>query len=61
MVESSYVGEFVNGLRQGSGTWKKDINDPKSTQYEGQFDKDFRHGYGEMKWADNSCYNINNV
>ena len=54
-----YTGEFSDGLRQGNGVWKKDVNDSKSTEYEGNFDQDFRNGYGEMRWNDGSVYRGN--
>ncbi len=38
-----YKGTFKEGLKHGSGVYKW----PNQSRYEGNYDKDFREGYGE--------------
>lgn len=43
---SVYEGEFVEGLKNGKGIWKKNHDDPNSNKYEGAYLDDKKHGQG---------------
>ena len=47
-----YVGQWVNGLREGIGTftWSK-FGPASGKSYEGQWKKNKRHGKGKMIYA----------
>lgn len=49
----TYIGDFVDSLRCGHG--KLESND-KSAVYEGEWFNDFKHGYGEERFSDQSSY-----
>lgn len=50
---SFYKGNFRNGFRDGSGTWKKGGN---SDKYEGEYVKDKKEGYGIFTWSTGNVY-----
>ncbi|HSH13046.1 MAG TPA: hypothetical protein VLA15_04830, partial [Desulfurivibrionaceae bacterium] len=50
--ESIYVGEFVEGHRQGEGKWSK----PAGPKYEGTWTGDEITGTGTMTYPDGSFY-----
>jgi len=47
---------FVDGRKQGQGTWKKSSTDEKTNIYEGEYHDDMKHGYGEFRWATGGHY-----
>lgn len=50
--DSEYVGEFINGLKEGSGTLTK----ADGTSYTGGWKGNKKHGNGILSRVDNSKY-----
>ena len=53
---SIYVGEFLEGMKHGSGKWMKDSEDPKGNQYTGEYKLDKKHGEGQFNWKSGNWY-----
>ena len=51
-----FEGDFVNGIRSGSGKWQSNINSDEYDSYSGEYDRDKKNGFGIYKWADGSEY-----
>ena len=51
-----YSGMFVDGRKEGQGTWKKSSSEENTNMYEGEYHDDIKHGYGEFKWATGGHY-----
>ena len=52
---SSYSGQFVDGVKQGFGRWRKS-KEPNTNLYEGQYANDKKEGFGIFKWATGNIY-----
>jgi len=48
---STYVGQIVDGKKQGHGIWQS-----QSGHYEGQWFADAQHGKGRQTWSDGRVY-----
>eukprot|EP00929_Paragymnodinium_shiwhaense_P008731 TRINITY_DN112699_c0_g1_i1.p2 TRINITY_DN112699_c0_g1~~TRINITY_DN112699_c0_g1_i1.p2 ORF type:complete len:234 (-),score=34.23 TRINITY_DN112699_c0_g1_i1:185-886(-) len=48
---STYIGQIINGKRQGHGIWQS-----RTGQYEGQWEADSQHGRGRQTWHDGRVY-----
>lgn len=53
MTKTSYVGEFVDDLRQGRGKY---VDQFATSEYSGDFEHDLPHGFGKIDWADLSTF-----
>ena len=54
---SYFKGNFLNGLRDGHGMWKKGSG--VSDKYEGEYSMDKKSGYGIFSWASGNVYKGN--
>ena len=55
MNGATYVGEFVNGLREGVGTFTWSSQGPESgSVYEGEYKNNRRNGKGKRTYGDGS-------
>lgn len=52
--QNYYIGEFVNGLKHGSGFWKENQT---HDEYEGHYADNKRNGEGEYRWGNGNVYN----
>ena len=52
---STYVGQFVDGLKHGWGKWRKS-KESNSNAYEGQYIQDKKQGFGVFRWASGNVY-----
>eukprot|EP00929_Paragymnodinium_shiwhaense_P000514 TRINITY_DN100756_c0_g1_i1.p1 TRINITY_DN100756_c0_g1~~TRINITY_DN100756_c0_g1_i1.p1 ORF type:complete len:297 (+),score=60.98 TRINITY_DN100756_c0_g1_i1:101-991(+) len=48
---SVYIGQLVHGQRHGRGVWRADME-----QFEGQWERDQRHGFGRQLWEDGRLF-----
>jgi len=48
---STYIGQVINGKRQGEGCWKYETG-----MYTGQWNEDLQHGQGKLVWSDGRIY-----
>ncbi|CDW90685.1 UNKNOWN [Stylonychia lemnae] len=55
---NSYAGEFKEGMKNGKGKWKKCIEPGQkvSNHFEGEYQDDQKHGYGEFNWQSGNKY-----
>ena len=53
---SKYEGDFIHGSRCGKGKWVSSIEKPEFDEYEGEYERDKKNGFGIYKWADGSEY-----
>ena len=57
---SSYVGNFKNGMKHGHGKWTVKgpncDNEQGQSVYKGEFDKDYKQGFGIMNWISGGKY-----
>ena len=63
---NSFTGQFVGGMKHGKGKWKKEdtgsrcdsrARSPQPTnQYDGYYERDKKHGYGEFTWESGNRY-----
>jgi len=52
---SRYVGQFVNGLREGTGTFTwSDRGDELESVYQGEYNNNRRHGKGKRTYGNGS-------
>ncbi|CDW85222.1 UNKNOWN [Stylonychia lemnae] len=56
MNGSQYDGDFVDGLKHGVGVWKKNKDDITGHRFEGEYQYDRKHGYGEFYWQSGNIY-----
>jgi len=63
MNGNTYAGEFVNGLKQGKGKWKKKLEEGEVSNncFEGEYKADMKNGFGEFSWASGNKYRGNYV
>ena len=55
MDGATYVGQFVNGLREGVGTFTWSIHSPDAGRvYEGEYKNNRRNGKGKRTYRDGS-------
>ena len=52
---SIYSGQFIDGVKQGFGRWKKS-KDYVTNIYEGQYFNDKKEGFGVFKWVSGNLY-----
>lgn len=52
---STFVGEFLNGLKNGFGKYRK-TKANRTNMYEGEYLKDKKEGFGIFKWASGNIY-----
>eukprot|EP00826_Nyctotherus_ovalis_P001288 TRINITY_DN10190_c0_g1_i5.p1 TRINITY_DN10190_c0_g1~~TRINITY_DN10190_c0_g1_i5.p1 ORF type:complete len:254 (-),score=40.61 TRINITY_DN10190_c0_g1_i5:16-777(-) len=52
---STFVGEFLNGLKSGFGKYRK-TKANRTNMYEGEYLKDKKEGFGIFKWASGNIY-----
>ena len=57
---SIYSGEFVNGIKEGFGRWRKS-KEYNASMHEGQYVNDKKEGFGIFKWATGNKYMGNYV
>ena len=53
---ANYQGDFADGIKSGSGKWKKNADQPNCNQYEGEFANDCKHGLGVFHWESGNRY-----
>ena len=55
---NTYTGQFLNGMKNGKGKWKKAVSfGIKSiNKYDGFYEYDKKHGYGEFTWESGNRY-----
>ena len=55
---NKYVGEFKDGLKHGKGKWKKQLTSTTTpcNQYDGDYVKDHKNGYGVFSWESGNMY-----
>ena len=63
---NTYTGEFLNGMKHGKGKWKKrNVDGSESNSgngsklcnmYDGYYEMDKKHGYGEFQWESGNRY-----
>ena len=51
---SYFKGNFINGLRDGKGSWKKGVGN--SDRYDGEYRNDKKWGEGTFVWASGNVY-----
>jgi hypothetical protein len=52
------VGGFKDGLKNGHGWWRRHKENP-SSQYEGEYSNDKKHGWGTFTWASGNIFKGN--
>jgi radial spoke head protein 1 len=51
-----YDGDFVNGLRTGTGIYTYTLEEGKIDKYEGEWLDNFKHGIGKMVYSESGEY-----
>lgn len=49
------MGQFVHGMKNGKGKWRKG-GKGKENMYDGEYADDKKNGYGEFRWASGNVY-----